>query len=116
MLVWGGAGDGGQDWGDGARYNPSTDQWTPITTNGAPQGRVEHYAVWTGSKMIVWGGGILTGTANVNSSLNTGGRYDPSTDQWLGLQTDGAPPATVTAAPVWPCVDFIISLLGRKYT
>src|SRR5438477_1963247 len=50
------------------------DTWTATTTANAPLGRYWHTAVWTGSEMIVWGG-------NHNGSyLNTGGRYDPSTD------------------------------------
>ena len=35
-----------------------------------------HTAVWTGSEMIVWGGD------NALQLLNTGGRYNPSTDSW----------------------------------
>jgi hypothetical protein len=40
--------------------NPSggcvEDTWTPTNLTGAPDGRVLHTAVWTGSEMIVWGG------------------------------------------------------------
>ena len=32
------------------------DTWTATTTTGAPDGRADHTAVWTGSEMIVWGG------------------------------------------------------------
>ncbi len=69
MIVWGGADPGG--YGDGAIYDPSIDSWQPMTAQGAPSGRSGHTAVWTGSKMIVWGGGS-----------NTGGIYDPATDSW----------------------------------
>ena len=40
-----------------------------------PQSASEHTAVWTGSEMIVWGGYGSTG------ETNTGGRYNPSTEQ-----------------------------------
>ena len=57
MIVWGGASrDDRACYQDGARYNPATDRWTPISTNGAPIGRVFANAVWTGSKMVFWGG------------------------------------------------------------
>ena len=37
--------------------------------------------MWTGSEMIVWGGVTC-------SIVNTGGRYDPSTDSWTATGTD----------------------------
>ena len=42
------------------------------------QARRFHTAVWTGSEMIVWGGYY----ASYPYRLNTGGRYDPATDNW----------------------------------
>ena len=33
------------------------DTWTPTNTTNAPSGRVDHSAVWTGTEMIMWGGG-----------------------------------------------------------
>src|SRR5439155_16237430 len=33
------------------------DTWTATTTSNAPAGRELHTAIWTGSEMIVWGGG-----------------------------------------------------------
>src|SRR5204863_1196966 len=39
------------------------------SVTGAPIGRDQHTAVWTGSEMIIWGG------YNVVGALNTGGRY-----------------------------------------
>jgi hypothetical protein len=32
------------------------DAWTATSTTEAPDGRIDHTAVWTGSEMIVWGG------------------------------------------------------------
>jgi len=43
--------------------------WTPTSLVGAAAPRYYHTAVWTGSEMIVWGGGLPI--------LNTGGRYNP---------------------------------------
>src|SRR5437667_415703 len=58
------------------------DTWTATSTTNAPTARYGHTAVWTGSEMIVWGGGS-----------NTGGRYNPSTDSWTATSTTNAPTA-----------------------
>jgi hypothetical protein len=41
---------------DGGCYTPAVDIWQLVATNGAPAGRDNHTAVWTGSQMVVWGG------------------------------------------------------------
>ena len=65
---------------------PCTDDtWTATSTANAPSARYVHTAVWTGSEMIVWGGDGNRGT------LNTGGRYYPSTDSWTATSTTNAP-------------------------
>jgi N-acetylneuraminic acid mutarotase len=60
MIVWGGY-DGGSTassyLNEGRRYNPTANSWTPVGTAGAPGGRFSHTAVWTGSEMIICGGG-----------------------------------------------------------
>jgi hypothetical protein len=61
----------------GGRYNPNTNTWTATNTNNARQGRYVHTAVWTGRQMIVWGG---NGGPTYYDNLNSGGRYDPSTN------------------------------------
>lgn len=40
----------------GGRFNPETGKWTRMTMQNAPEGRVQHVAVWTGQEMLVWGG------------------------------------------------------------
>jgi N-acetylneuraminic acid mutarotase len=58
---------------------------------GVPPGRKDHTAVWTGTKMIVWGGwNIDSGTP---SSVNSGGIYDPATDTWTATSLTNAPAA-----------------------
>ena len=78
MIVWDGTYHGGV--GDGARYDPATDNWSTVSSVGAPEGRQEHSAVWTGDRMIVWGG--YDPTVFNNTVFDTGGRYDPATDNW----------------------------------
>jgi N-acetylneuraminic acid mutarotase len=95
LLVWGGRLSGGGVTNAGGIYDPRSDSWNPITTSGAPTGRVDHSVVWTGSRMVVWGG--TTGTGNTN----TGGRYDPDNNSWSDTSTDSAPGARFNHAAVW---------------
>ena len=44
----------------GGRYYPGIDLWVSTSITNAPPRRVGHTAVWTGSEMIVWGGGSGT--------------------------------------------------------
>ncbi len=79
MIVW--SGDGACVMrGDGARYNPTTGIWSPISQTGAPTARVHHTGVWTGSEMIVWGGWKNPGF------VNDGGRYTEPRTLWLFLK------------------------------
>ena len=63
--------------------------------------RIFHTAVWTGSEMIVWGG--LNGV-----SLNTGGRYNPSTNSWTATSTTSAPDARAYHTAVWTGTQMIV--------
>ena len=99
MIVWGGS--NGSHLGDGARYNPSTNVWVPVSVSGAPAARSAHTAVWTGSEMIVWGGSGA-------SFLNSGGRYDPVIDTWSSVTTTGAPAARYQHTAVWTGSEMIV--------
>src|SRR5437879_6227727 len=101
MIVWGGFSGAFvfQTLGDGAKYNPQTDTWTPITAIAAPTAHFNHTAVWTGTEMIVWGGSSCT--ACTNAELNTRARYNPITDTWIPTSTNGAPSARGDHSAVW---------------
>lgn len=80
MIIWGGWYNEGLNFfpiRTGARYNPGTQIWTPISITDAPTDLEYHRAVWTGSEMLVWGCG--SGNANIGAS------YDLATDLWSGL-------------------------------
>jgi len=70
--------------------------WTATSTVNAPSGRELHSAVWTGSKMIVWGG--LDG---LGCQSAPGGIYDPATDTWATISTLNAPARGGGQAVVW---------------
>src|SRR5436305_14900281 len=102
MIVWGGY-DGSSEVNTGGRYNPSTDSWTSTSTTNVPAARGSHTAVWTGSEMIIWGGGGTPG-----GIFNTGGRYNPSTDSWTATSTTNAPAARSSHKPVWTGSQMIV--------
>ena len=108
MIVWGGYYYSGGEYylNTGGRYNPSTDSWTPTSTTDAPSGRYEHTAVWTGSEMIVWGGYYRDGSNSYY--LNTGGRYNPSTDSWTAISTTNAPSGRSGHTAVWTGAEMIV--------
>jgi hypothetical protein len=106
MIVWGGTFYDGtfHYWNTGGRYNPGTDTWTATSTTNAPIGRFIHTAVWTGSEMIVWGGAGCNG----GCILNTGGRYNPSTNSWTATSTTNAPSERYLHTAVWTGSEMIV--------
>ncbi len=96
IMIWGGErGSSPYYLNDGSGYHLSTSSWIGMSGNGAPTGRPQHSAVWTGSEMIVWGG-------NPGGSFrNDGGRYNPVSDNWTAVTTTGAPPARALHTAVW---------------
>ena len=84
---------------------PCADQWTARTTiTNAPTARSRHTAVWTGSEMIVWGGW----GCNNHCILNTGGKYNPSTDSWTATSTTDAPSVRQVYTAVWSGSEMIV--------
>ena len=105
MIVWGGSSitQGGAVFGDGARFNPGANAWTPLPTTNAPQGRFGHTAVWTGSEMIVWGGAVSS-----TGSLDDGARFDPATGVWTAIEIAGAPSRRRDHAAIWTGSEMIV--------
>jgi N-acetylneuraminic acid mutarotase len=89
MFVWGGD-DGASPtpiaFDTGGRYNPVLDSWTATSTTSMPSARSYATAVWTGSKVIVWGGSTFP-ASGAGSALQTGGVYDPATNAWTATST-----------------------------
>jgi N-acetylneuraminic acid mutarotase len=97
VIIWGGFNNAGQTiyFNSGARYDPVDDTWTNLSSVNAPAGRYLHTAVWTGDRMIVWGG------SNDHSTFNDGGRYDVEHDSWTPTSTGGAPAARTDHTAIW---------------
>jgi N-acetylneuraminic acid mutarotase len=91
MIVWGGAtveeSAEAPSFADGAAYDPVANLWRTI--DEAPVRGGGFTAVWTGRKMIVWGG--LQGL---------GSAYDPMMGTWTLLPKSPLPPLSTPTA-VW---------------
>lgn len=105
MIVWAGCSHFQcfSTLGDGARYDPQTDSWSPVAALDAPEARGEHVAVWTGQEMIVWGGGDFFGGV-----LDSGGIYDPAADEWRATMANGAPQARNKHTAVWSGAEMVV--------
>ena len=77
------------------------DTWTATSTTNTPEARSGHTAVWTGSEMIIWGGGA-------GLMFNTGGKYNPSTDSWTATSISNAPSVRVNHTAVWSGTEMIV--------
>jgi len=105
MIIWGGRFSSSPYYlNTGGKYNPATDSWTATSTTNAPEGRRIHTAVWTGTEMIVWGGS----NSSMPDGLNSGARYDPSTDSWSQTSTTNAPSGRFGHTAIWAGSEMII--------
>jgi hypothetical protein len=101
MIIWGGQSNG-TVFADGALYDPVSDTWQPVAATGAPDGRGEHNAVWTGTEMIVLNG------MNASGVLSSGGGYSQSSGEWRKLNAEGNPPARRGAVVGWSGMDLMV--------
>lgn len=104
-VIWGGEGSSGAV-DSGARLTFSSDttpsEWQSISAANAPSARSEHTAVWTGQRMMVWGG-QRSGTL-----LGDGAIYDPAANTWESLPGTGAPAARRGHSAVWTGQEMVI--------
>src|SRR6266480_2466670 len=77
----------------------TVETWTPTELTNVPDPRSFPTAVWTGSEMIVWGG---------YPELNTGGRYNPSTDTWTTTSLSNAPDRRDGHTAIWTGSEMIV--------
>lgn len=96
LIVWGGASASTASKGvprrlfaNGAIWSPGTNTWAPMAPSPL-SGREDAAAIWDGQKMIIWGGGVESYSANL--AYDDGATYDPSTNSWAKL-----PPAPISA-------------------
>lgn len=97
MIIYGG--EAGSSRGDGARYDPAMDTWTPIPDHW---GRCDHHAFWTGTEMLVWGDRVLTGGGHWLTS------YSVQTNTWTLLTPTTGPSPRSAASAVWTGTELIV--------
>jgi N-acetylneuraminic acid mutarotase len=102
MIVWGGGHPDGeskinQPLRTGARYNPETDSWRPVSDRHTLEGRFYHAAAWTGAEMVIWGGNRQA----PNIFFNNGARYNPATDSWTPMAESNTGRARSFATTTW---------------
>jgi hypothetical protein len=76
-----------------------------MSTAAAPTPRELHVAVWSNSvsEMEIWGGQTVTA-----SQLNTGGRYNPTTNVWTSMSSAGAPIGRRLHTGIWSGSELIV--------
>lgn len=79
-----------------------SDAWEPTAKVGAPSPRAHHVAVWTGTRMVVWGG------SNGGTILGDGGIYDPDARTWTPISNANAPAPRDQATAVWTGTEMIV--------
>jgi len=100
-LFWGGWRDRESHAG-GAAYDPEPipgGAWSPIAIIGAPTPRNNTSIVFTGSRLLVWGGFSNVGAGC--SHCGDGAAYDPQRNIWLPLSATGAPLGRFAASTAW---------------
>jgi N-acetylneuraminic acid mutarotase len=105
MIVWSGRDRFANDLNSGGKFDPvfaGTGIWTPTSTVGVPLARSGPSAVWTGAEVVFWGG-----YANP-IFVNTGGRYNPSTNSWRPTSPVGAPFPRGGHSAVWTGTEMIV--------
>lgn len=105
MILWGGETSVGPVDSGGlllVEADGTPQQWETVATASAPSARIGHAAVWTGDKMIVWGG------QNGDSFFGDGALYDPTSNTWTALVTSGAPSARSGHVALWTGVELLV--------
>jgi hypothetical protein len=82
MLVFGGVDESGA-LATGGAFDPVANTWEALPSSGAPTARAWHSAIWTGTRMLVWGG-AGSGQSPV---WNDGALYNPELKTWTAVST-----------------------------
>jgi hypothetical protein len=108
MVVWGGLDDALAYLGDGGRYDPAADVWTPLPQADAPSPRARHTTVWTGAAVVVWGGAGIDAASGGGAILGDGAAWSPEADAWTPLPAIGAPLPRWFHTAVWTSCEMVV--------
>jgi len=109
MIIWGGdTNDPLRPYNDtGGAFDPVSWSWRSLSRMSVPAARAYHTAIWTGKRMVIWGGTdhVLGGGGTV---LATGGLYDPASDCWAPTTVTNAPTARGGHSSIWTGSEMIV--------
>jgi len=97
MIIWGGRNATGY-LSDGALYNSSANEWTPLPSVGAPEPRHSSPGIWVRDRFIVWGGEGALGELNNGAFLTFAGAAPQA---WTPIEPIGALSARSGHTLVW---------------
>jgi N-acetylneuraminic acid mutarotase len=89
-------------------YNPTTDSWRLISGANGPSAREWVTPVWAGTEMIIWGGADTTSNYNSPPILNDAYAYNPLTDTWRTVSSEGAPSPRIEVISAWTGSELLI--------
>lgn len=94
LMIWGGRTRSGTVLTEGAVWDSETSKWTVLTATGAPQGRFDASAAWTGDEFVIFGG------SNNQGALASGAAWNAASGTWRSLPSQAAASARSRAASV----------------
>jgi hypothetical protein len=97
-------------------YNIPSNTWTPMSINAnTPSGRAEFAMVWTGEKVIVWGGRYNTSGSTNYTYYQTGAIYNPSTNTWEKATSTAFAPSARSGNIIAKWTGTEMSITGGSY-
>ena len=87
---------------DGALYDATTDRWRVID-NAPISGRRSAKAVWTGSRVVIWGG-----VDDQGRGLRDGALFDPSSGTWTNMADAPKDVSATGSAAVWTGTEMLV--------
>jgi N-acetylneuraminic acid mutarotase len=105
LVVWGGTDATGVTASGAALPIDATgaaQPWQLMNATAGPSPRAGHVAVWTGQRMLVWGG------KNSSTTLDDGAAFDPVANSWTPLSSDGGPSPRSGHVAVWTREEMVI--------
>lgn len=120
MFVWGGYSERHRQFPrDFGAFDPAAQLWRHWDGESGPPGRRDPSLVFTGDKILVWGGWDLEGDwMDLHwVYFNDLHQLDPRTGAWAPLPGAGAPSARKACATVWTGEEFVVwgGYNGRIY-
>jgi len=105
LILWGGLGTSGE-LATGGRLaftaGAVPGNWSATEPTGAPSARSGHTMVWTGSRVLVWGG------QSGSTLRGDGAAFDPAANAWQPLPALGAPTARAGHLATWAGDEMLI--------